>query len=69
MLLTSTARLSPTLAQNTLVPTIKTLTHVDPENLKLMRESLYRLSVTAVKALVSWSFTSVLSTTLCCNFA
>ena len=61
--LANEARESPTLAQNTLFPTIRTLTHVDPENLKLIPLLLYNPSVTLLKLLSSCSFTSVESTT------
>jgi hypothetical protein len=37
---------SPTFAQKTLLPTINTLTHVEPENLRLIPEDLKRPSVT-----------------------
>ncbi len=66
---TSTALESPTFAQNTFVPTIRTETQVLPLNLKFMRESLYRPSATVVNAFISWSLTSVESTTRYCIFA
>jgi len=47
-----------------LFPTIKTLTQVDPENLKLIPEFLKGPSVTLMKDLSSYSLTSVESTTL-----
>jgi len=62
-LLANVALESPTLAQNTLLPTINTLTHVDPENLKLMPEFLKSPSVTCKKDWSSYCFTSVESTT------
>ena len=63
-LLAKVALESPTFAQNTLLPTIKTLTQVDPENLRLMPEFLNRPSVTLAKDLSSYSLTSVESTNL-----
>ena len=63
-LLASVALESPTLAQNTLLPTIKTLTQVDPENLRLMPEFLNSPSVTLWNDLSNCSLTSVESTTL-----
>lgn len=62
---TRTALESPTLAQNTFVPTIRTETQVDPLNLKFILESFVSVSYTLKKDLVSYSFTSVESTTLC----
>jgi hypothetical protein len=53
------------LEQKTLVPTIKTDTHVDPLNLMLILESLYKLSLVCMKHMLSFSLTSVESTTLC----
>jgi hypothetical protein len=47
-----------------LFPTIKTLTQVEPENLKFIPEFLYRPSVTLMKDLSNYSLTSVESTTL-----
>ena len=63
-LLAKVALESPTLAQNTLLPTMSTLTQVEPENLKLIPEFLYSPSVTLRNDLSSCSFTSVESTTL-----
>ena len=63
-LLASVALESPTLAQNTLLPTMSTLTQVDPENLRLIPEFLKRPSDTLVNDLSSCSLTSVESTTL-----
>jgi hypothetical protein len=63
-LLARVALESPTFAQKTLLPTIKTETHVDPENLRLIFEFLNRESVTFKKDLSSYSLTSVESTTL-----
>lgn len=63
-LLAKVALESPTLAQKTLLPTIRTLTHVDPENLRLIPLLLYRPSVTLLKLLSNYSLTSVESTTL-----
>ncbi len=63
-LLAKVALESPTFAQKTLFPTIKTLTQVEPENLKLIPEFLYRPSVTLMKDLSNYSLTSVESTTL-----
>jgi hypothetical protein len=55
---------SPTLEQKTLVPTIRTETQVDPLNLMLILESLYKLSFVCMKHMLNFSFTSVESTTL-----
>jgi hypothetical protein len=63
-LLARVALESPTFAQKTLLPTIKTETQVDPENLRLIFEFLNRESVTFKKDLSSYSLTSVESTTL-----
>eukprot|EP00355_Strombidium_rassoulzadegani_P009373 CAMPEP_0168624376 /NCGR_PEP_ID=MMETSP0449_2-20121227/9367_1 /TAXON_ID=1082188 /ORGANISM="Strombidium rassoulzadegani, Strain ras09" /LENGTH=83 /DNA_ID=CAMNT_0008665903 /DNA_START=331 /DNA_END=582 /DNA_ORIENTATION=+ len=63
-LLARVALESPTLAQKTLLPTMSTLTQVDPENRRLIPELLNRLSVTLPKDLSSCSLTSVESTTL-----
>ena len=63
-LLARVALESPTFAQKTLFPTIKTETQVDPENLRLILEFLNRESVTFKKDLSSYSLTSVESTTL-----
>jgi len=60
----STALESPTLAQNILFPTIKTLTQVDPLKYKSIPEFCYRAIQVYSKALVNASFTSVESTTL-----
>ena len=63
-LLARVALESPTFAQNTLFPTIRTLTQVDPENLRLMPEWWLSPSVTLWNDLSSYSLTSVESTTL-----
>jgi hypothetical protein len=55
---------SPTFEQKTLVPTINTETQVDPLNLMLILESLYKLSLVCMKHMLSFSLTSVESTTL-----
>ena len=68
-LLAKTALESPTFAQKTLFPTIRTETHVDPENLKLIPDCLKRPSVTLPKDLSNCSLTSVESTTLWFIFA
>lgn len=60
---TKVARESPTFAQNTFVPTIRTETQVEPLKRKLILESLKRVSWTVVKLLFSCSLTSVESTT------
>ena len=66
---TSTALESPTFEQNIFVPTMSTDTHVDPLNLKLILESRKSESQTCMKLLLSYSFTSVESTTLDAIFA
>lgn len=58
-----TARESPTLLQNTFVPTMSTDTQVDPEKRMLIRESRYSASLVCMKHSDSFSFTSVESTT------
>ena len=63
-LLANVALESPTFAQKTLFPTIRTLTQVDPENRRLIPDYLNRPSVTRIKDLSSYSLTSVESTTL-----
>lgn len=63
-LLAKVALESPTLAQKTLFPTIRTLTQVEPENLRLIPLLLYSPSVTLLKLLSNYSLTSVESTTL-----
>ena len=55
---------SPTFEQKPLVPTINTETQVDPLNLMLILESLYKLSLVCMKHMLSFSLTSVESTTL-----
>ena len=67
--LTKTALESPTFAQKTLVPTIRTETHVEPENLRLIFESRNSVSCTWTKLLFNYSFTSVESTTLWATLA
>ena len=67
--LTKVALESPTFAQKTLVPTIRTVTQVEPLNLKLIFESLVSVSWTLIKLLFSYSFTSAESTTLWATFA
>jgi hypothetical protein len=63
-LLAKVALESPTLAQNTLFPTIRTLTQVDPEKRRLIPDYLKRPSVTLINDLSNYSLTSVESTTL-----
>ena len=63
-LLARVALESPTFAQKTLLPTIKTETQVDPENRRFILEFSNRESVTFKKDLSSYSLTSVESTTL-----
>ena len=63
-LLANVALESPTFAQKTLFPTIRTLTQVDPEKRRLIPDYLNRPSVTRIKDLSSYSLTSVESTTL-----
>ena len=63
-LLAKVALESPTFAQNTLFPTIRTLTQVDPEKRRLIPDYLKRPSVTLINDLSNYSLTSVESTTL-----
>lgn len=68
-ILASVALESPTFAQKTLLPTIRTLTHVDPENRRLIPLLLKRLLETVLNEQSSCSLTSVESTTLWLIFA